>query len=165
MRSADLFADQLTAAASAGKGRRKRGSRGQSAEDEFAFQCRAMKLPEVAREWRFAKSIGRQWRFDFAFLEPYMLAVEIEGLVVRKINGQTVTMGRHATITGMREDMVKYNTAALMGWTVLRFEQQMIKSGDAINTTMRVLASRGWSGPPAGADPLVDPDFNDEIPF
>lgn len=124
--------------------KRKRGSRGRTAEDELAFQFRAYKLPEFAREWRFAKSIGRQWRFDFAFLDPYKLAVEVEGLVVRKIQGQTVTMGRHATVTGMREDMVKYNTAALLGWTVLRFEQQMIKTGAAVEMTTRVLAEKGW---------------------
>lgn len=147
MRSADLFEDPAVTAAlgKPGRGRgRKRASRGRTAEDEFAFQVRARQLPEAAREWRFAKSIGRQWRFDFAFLSPYMIAVEVEGLVVRKINGQVMTMGRHASITGLREDMRKYNTAALLGWTVLRFEQKMISSGEAIETTMRLLAARGW---------------------
>jgi len=117
-------------------------------EDTFAFQCRAYKLPPFmggdTKQCYFAKTFnGRQWRFDFAWPQ-YLVAVEIEGLVVKKIGGQTVVMGAHATITGMREDMEKYNCAALLRWHVLRFEQGMVKSGTAIDTTMRVLADRGW---------------------
>lgn len=168
MRSVDLFPDPITAAAPRGKGRRGRGTRGCSAEDEFAFQCRAMRLPEFAREHRFAKSIGRQWRFDFAFIE-HMLAVELEGVVfaMATIGGKRrmVSMGRHAHADGFREDCRKYAAAAQLGWTVIRFETQMVKSGEAIQATMRVLAARGWSGPQAGADPLADPDFNDAIDF
>lgn len=140
-------------------------------EELFAAQCRAYRLPAVEQQYRFAKAVGRQWRFDFAFPE-YHLAVEIEGLIVMRVwaakligpgpiaaNGRvvnvsevkptTVTMGRHATITGMREDCDKYNTAAMLGWTVLRFEQKAIKPGDAVNMTMRVLAAKGWKGPQA----------------
>jgi hypothetical protein len=138
-------------------------------EELFASQCRAYRLPAFETQHLFAKAIGRKWRFDVAFVE-YKLAVEIEGLVVMRVwaakligpapiaaNGRvvnvsevkptTVTMGRHATITGMREDCDKYNSAALLGWTVLRFEQKAIKPLDAINMTQRVLAAKGWRGP------------------
>lgn len=113
----------------------------------FEFQCRGLRLPTFLREHRFAKeSHGRNWRFDFYWPE-YLVAVEIEGLVVRKIGGETVVTGRHATITGMREDMDKYNHAALLGIYVLRFEQGTIKGGEPIAMTQRVLAARGWKGP------------------
>ena len=107
-------------------------------EDLFAFQCRAYKLPGFERNHRFAQSIGRQWRFDFAFAEQ-MLAVEIEGLIVRRIGGQIVTSGRHANPEGFREDCRKYATAAQLGWNVIRFEQTMVTNGEAIAFTQRVL--------------------------
>lgn len=121
----------------------KEKSKLKEAEDIFAFQCEARRLPPAARQWRFAKRIGRQWKLDFAFLE-HMVAVEIEGLVVRRVQGQLVVTGRHASVTGFREDCRKYAAAAAMGWTVLRFEQSMVRDREAIETTMRVLANKGW---------------------
>lgn len=120
----------------------------ESPEDKFAFQCRAYKLPSfmggATKQCYFAKAFnGRQWRFDFAWPQ-FMVAVELEGLVVKKIGTQTLVMGAHATITGMREDMEKYNCAVLLRWHVLRFEQTMVNNGTAIDTTMRVLNDRGW---------------------
>jgi very-short-patch-repair endonuclease len=53
----------------------------------------------------------RRWRFDMAFPEP-KVAVEIEGGVW--------TGGRHVRGKGFRKDCEKYNTAAAMGWRVLR---------------------------------------------
>lgn len=124
--------------------------RAASKEDDFDFQCRAHRLPEFVRQHLFAKSIGRRWQFDFAF-PRFMLAAEVEGLVVRRLwdkptGGKPVQVvyGRHATITGFMEDAVKYNTAAMLGWTVLRFAQQQVKNGEAIEMAIRVLASRGW---------------------
>lgn len=117
-----------------------------SPEDLFAEQCRAYQLPRLERQHQFAKkAIGRQWRFDFAFPE-FHLAVEIEGLVVMRLAGELVVRGRHASIKGIKDDMEKYNTAALLGWTVLRFDQGAVKPEHAIHMTQRVLASRGWQG-------------------
>lgn len=121
-----------------------------SKEDDFDFQCRNHRLPAFVRQLRFAKLIGRQWQFDFAF-EKFMVAAEVEGLVVRRLldpktmKPVQVVYGRHATITGFLEDAVKYNTAAMLGWTVLRFGQQQVKNGEAIDMTMRVLCTRGWN--------------------
>lgn len=115
-------------------------------EKDFAFQVRALRLPTCKEQFQFAKeAFGRRWRFDFYFPE-YLVAVEIEGLVVRRINGETVVSGRHATITGMKGDMEKYNHAALLGITVLRFEQTSIKTGEPIAFVQRVLAAKGWEG-------------------
>jgi hypothetical protein len=106
----------------------------------------------MVRQLLFAKeATGRLWRFDFCFPD-YWLAVEIEGLAVQRLHDKNgpvlVVRGRHASITGIREDMLKYNTAALLGWTVLRFEQVAVRPRDAIEMTMRVLAARGWKCEP-----------------
>lgn len=91
-------------------------------EELFAAQCRAVGLIP-AREYRFAAP--RRWRFDFAFPE-LKLAVEVEGGVW---NG-----GRHTTGSGFTADCAKYNAAAVMGWRVLRFPTQEVKSGTALKT-------------------------------
>ena len=118
----------------------------QSAADRFSDQCRAFKLPAFSRETSFAAKIGRRWKFDFSW-RKYALAVEIEGIVMRFVDGEWRIGGRHASISGFKEDCIKYNTAALIGWTVLRFEQSQVNSGHAIRMTMRVLARRGWKSP------------------
>ncbi len=110
----------------------------------FELQIRAHRLPEPTRELRFASAEGRGWRFDFAW-EPYRVAVELEGLVaVRMRDGSVFAGGRHATFEGFRRDTEKYAVAAILGWYVLRFEQQMVKAGEAIALTERMLKSKGW---------------------
>lgn len=142
--------------------------RGASAEDLFAQQCVTFRLPSFIRQHPFALGLGRKWRFDFALLD-FHLAVEIEGLIpcviwqakldggapimnesgtrvvnVRSCERQFVVFGRHASIKGIKGDMEKYNTAAALGWTVLRFEQKDVKPKHAIEMTMRALAAKGW---------------------
>lgn len=109
------------------------------AEDLFGLQLRAH-YPNAAKQWRFAQPVGRQWRFDWALVDV-KLAIEIEGLVMRRLAGQLVVMGRHATPAGIYEDMAKYNTAILLGWRVLRFGQNDIAPRRAIDMTLRVLAA------------------------
>lgn len=73
-------------------------------------------LPEPVREHFFA--LPRRWRFDLAFPEQ-RVAVEIEGGVYIK--------GRHSRGAGYEKDTEKYNTAAVLGWLVLRFTTGQIK--------------------------------------
>lgn len=122
------------------------------AEAEFAFQCVSRKLPPFHRNYRFATSIlhpetrkPRQWQFDFAWPE-YRVCVEVEGLVIRRIDGELVTLGRHANPEGFREDCIKYAYAQILGWSLLRFEQIQVKSGVAVNFAMDLLAVKGWQG-------------------
>ncbi len=96
-------------------------------EELFALHCKAEGLSPV-REWSFAKP--RRWRFDFAFPKE-KLAVEIEG--------GTWIQGRHNRGSSIEKDLEKYNTAALLGWTVLRFTPAMVKSGAAINLVLEAL--------------------------
>lgn len=126
-------------------GKSEKRQRNNTAEDLFAFQCSAMKLPRVERQLLFAKAaMGRRWAFDFAFTD-YKVAVEIDGVSVQRLGGRLVVLGRHASIEGIRGDHEKLNAAALLGWSVLRFLQTDVKPGLAIETTMRVLNKRGWN--------------------
>jgi very-short-patch-repair endonuclease len=109
----------------------------------FAQQLLAFRRLKVERQLRFAKSIGRQWKFDFAF-PKYKLAVEIDGVVVRRIGGVVVTMGYHADVTGLRKSNEKGAAAIMLGWSVLHFLQDDVRPRRAIDTTLRVLAQRGW---------------------
>ena len=47
-----------------------------------------------------------------------MVALEIEG-----VHRSRTT--RHLTITGYRNDCIKYNAAQVLGWVVLRYTQDM----------------------------------------
>lgn len=53
----------------------------------------------------------RRWRFDYAW-PAYRVAIEIDGA--------SGSYGRHSRPGGMRADHEKLNTAAVMGWRVLR---------------------------------------------
>lgn len=117
-------------------------------EDLFAAQLRPLQNLGMVRQHLFAKqALGRKWAFDFAFM-PYKLAVEIDGVCVRRLAGQLVVMGRHASIDGIRGDNEKLNAAALLGWTVLRFLQSDVKPRLAYKTTLAVLAAKGWRSTP-----------------
>jgi hypothetical protein len=121
--------------------------------EKFEGQIRESHLPPYVKELPFAKQLGRLWKFDFAFgwPNPWRVAVEIEGLVMRQDkDGSWQIGGRHGNIAGFEEDCIKYNTAALLGWTVLRFtgSQVRAKSGYAIAMTQRILYSRGWRPAP-----------------
>ena len=118
------------------------------AEELFAKQCVVYRLPVPERQLQFARATHqRGWKFDFAFRD-HMVAVEIEGITPRKLaSGLLVMAGRHGSVKGVIEDMEKYNTAGLLGWTVLRFPPKYVKPRRAVEMTMRVLATRGWEQP------------------
>ena len=90
-------------------------------EELLIFQLRAADVPTPGREYRFDKV--RRWRFDLAWPAEH-LAVEVEGGVW--------SHGRHVRGAGYTDDLVKYNTASLQGWRVLRFTPSMVESGQAL---------------------------------
>jgi hypothetical protein len=96
-------------------------------EEAFALHCREEFHPvnQPVREYVFAPP--RKWRFDFYFPKN-KLAVEIEG-------GYG---GRHQR-GGFQKDMEKYNAAAKMGITVLRYTTRMVTDGTAINDVLEIL--------------------------
>lgn len=118
-------------------------------EETLAFHLQTFGLPKPQREYRFAAIVSggtgkglrrrlaaaelKDWRFDFAWPSK-RLAVEVEG--------GTYVGGRHSRGAGMAADMEKYNAAALMGWTVLRFDSKAVKSARAADTILKALKER-----------------------
>lgn len=100
-------------------------------EDLFAFQCKAAKI-KVECEFLFHPT--RKWRADF-LLVGYMVLIEIEG-------GLWVN-GRHSRGSGMQADMEKYNAAARLGYRILRFSPDMVKTGEALQTIEDVMKHMG----------------------
>lgn len=91
-------------------------------EETLAHHLRSYNIA-CEREWQFHPT--RQWRFDFCIPEK-MLAIECEGGIWLGVKGG------HTSGKGMIRNMEKYNSASRMGWTILRFTPQQIKSGVAI---------------------------------
>src|SRR5690625_1689138 len=104
---------------------------------------------EYQREFRFAaEHVGmgagirhrldeaglKDWRADFLIVGTPLL-VEVEGITHfgRNKNG-TMKLGRHQTGAGIEGDLLKYEAAMRIGYTVYRCSQHMVKSGRAIES-------------------------------
>jgi len=72
-------------------------------------------------EYKFYE--GRKWRMDYALPES-KLFIEVEGGVF--------TNGRHTRGKGFMNDMEKYNTAAAMGWKMIRRVPGNLMSNETI---------------------------------
>ena len=133
---------------------------------KFAEQCEQRALPPFETEYVFANSIGRRWRFDFAWPQ-YKLALEIEGLIVMRIGGELVCKGRHASIGGFKDDCEKYAWATIFGWRVMRFEQSQVKDKTAIDMAVRALATLPlvpYTAPICEQTSIIDtPDFGKQL--
>ena len=97
-------------------------------EDDFAFDMHIVGLPVPERQYYFHPT--RKWRVDFAWPE-FMLIVELEGGVWVR--------GAHNRGAGFIKDCIKYNEAAVLGWTVLRFAGGMITNGVALECLERMI--------------------------
>ena len=76
------------------------------------------------REFKF--DIHRKWRADFFVPHGSLIhhvLIEIEGAVW--------TEGRHTRGSGFIADLEKYNTAAMLGYRLLRFSTQHVLEGQA----------------------------------
>lgn len=102
------------------------------ARDLFTLACWSHLKIGIQREYRFHKT--RMWRFDYAIPE-HRIAIEVEGGVW--------TRGRHTRPQGFIGDMDKYNTAATMGWRLLRVtpkELVTLKTFEMIRDAIAALA-------------------------
>jgi very-short-patch-repair endonuclease len=102
-------------------------------EDIFAAQLDAVGLDGYVREYQAIP--GRRYRFDFCWVKE-RLAVEIQG--------GTYSRGAHARPLGIKRDYEKGNLAVQFGWRVLQFDADMVKSGQALDFTEKML--RGDNG-------------------
>jgi len=89
--------------------------KGSDLEEEFAWYCKAFKLPKNEREYRFHPL--RRWRFDFAWPKK-KVAVELEGGIWIR--------GGHTRGKGFLKDCEKYNTATFMGWKIIRLTPELV---------------------------------------
>lgn len=99
-------------------------------EAMMQLHIRAHRLPQPSREHKFHST--RKWRFDFAWTDA-KVAVEVDGLLYGK------QVGRHQTAKGYANDCDKMNAATLLGWRVLHFTPESIKSGLAIEVLCEAL--------------------------
>lgn len=113
-------------------------------EQNFLFQVRAAGWPTPEYNQRLVPR--RRYQCDFVWRD-YQLVVEVEGGTHARRGakrcpacGQTPT-GRHTTAKGYAEDCRKYNALALLGYRVLRFTTEMIRSGEALGVLERALRS------------------------
>ncbi len=95
-------------------GKAKRKKRGpvkiySDAVDTFTMLVTQQLKITIRKEYRF--NLERKWRFDYA-IPDLMIAIEVEG--------GAFTGGRHTRGAGFVADMEKYNSAASLGWTLIR---------------------------------------------
>ncbi|AXY56827.1 DUF559 domain-containing protein [Acinetobacter chinensis] len=83
---------------------------------------------EYVQEFRFNPE--RKWRADFHLVDTKIL-IEVEGGVWSN--------GRHTRGKGYIADMEKYNSAALLGYSVYRYSTEQVKSGKAIEEIRRLM--------------------------
>jgi len=98
----------------------------QMALDGFLKTVKLAGLPKPELEFRFHKT--RKWRIDCCFVKD-KLAIEIEGAVW--------TNGRHTRGSGFVRDMTKYNELSIMGYGLLRFTPEQVRSGEALHEILR----------------------------
>ena len=86
-------------------------------------------LPLGEGQYRFVP--GRLYRFDRAWPDHGMVAVEIQG-------GLWVN-GAHSRGSGVERDCVKLSIAAALGWRVLPVSRAMIEDGSAVRLVAQAL--------------------------
>lgn len=118
------------------KGRSKRPKvKGEKVPNEFeAKLARELKTLKIEFEQEFEFHPKRKWRADFHLVGKKIL-VEVEGAIW--------SGGRHTRGKGYIGDMEKYNAATMMGFQVLRFSTDQVKSGLAIQQIEKMVGDLG----------------------
>lgn len=88
-----------------------------------AVLVQQMKVLKIGFEQEFRFHPDRKWRADF-YLTGTKILIEVEGGIW--------SGGRHTRGKGYLGDMEKYNAATMMGYQVLRFSTEQVKSGLAV---------------------------------
>jgi hypothetical protein len=98
--------------------------------DIFLQLCEAHGLPRPVPEHRFCE---RRWKFDFAWMAPHCVALEVDGGAWMRGGG------RHTRGKGFINDIEKLNAAVVMGWRVIRATPQQVKSGEIFPVLQELL--------------------------
>lgn len=102
-------------------------------EATLSLQLKALKI-EFEQEFEFHQK--RKWRADFHIIGKKIL-VEVEGGI------WMAGGGRHTRGKGYIGDMEKYNSATMMGYQVIRFSTEQVKSGLAIKQIEKMVGDLG----------------------
>lgn len=121
-------AQMTTAGRTATKAPKADTDSGSALELHLDASLRASGLPPFVREHRFHPT--RRWRLDFAWPSA-KLGVEIEGGIYSR--------GRHGRGSGIAADIEKSNALTLLGWRLLRFHGDQVRSGQAVETIRQAL--------------------------
>ena len=97
--------------------------------DFFTLLCKSDLKLDCIKEHKFHPV--RRWRFDYA-IPTAKIAIEVEGGVW--------TGGRHTSPKGFLNDMEKYNTAAIMGWRLLRTTPDRLCSNETLQMVRDIIA-------------------------
>lgn len=100
-------------------------------EAKLALEIKALKI-DFEQEFKFHPS--RKWRADF-HLKGRMILLEVEGGIW--------SGGRHTRGKGYIGDMEKYNAATMLGYQVIRFSTEQVKSGLAIQQIEKMVGDLG----------------------
>lgn len=100
-------------------------------EAKLASDLKALRI-SFEQEYKFHPK--RQWKADFHMTGTKIL-VEIEGGIW--------TGGRHTRGKGFIHDMEKYNAATVLGYQVLRFSTEQVKSGLAVRQIEKMVGDLG----------------------
>ena len=100
-------------------------------EQTLSLQLKVLKI-EFESEFKFHPT--RKWRADF-HLKGKKILVEVEGGIWSN--------GRHTRGKGYLGDLEKYNEATMMGYQVIRFSTEQVKSGKAIEQIEKMVGDLG----------------------
>ena len=100
-------------------------------EAKLAQHLKSYKI-EFQTEFQFNPE--RKWRADFYILGSKVL-IEVEGGIWSN--------GRHTRGKGYLGDLEKYNAATMMGYQVIRFSTEQVKSGKAIEQIEKMVGDLG----------------------
>src|SRR5690606_35771287 len=100
-------------------------------EVKLATALKALKI-DFEQEFKFHPE--RKWKADFHLVGKKIL-VEVEGGIW--------SSGRHTRGKGYIGDMEKYNAATMMGYQVIRFSTEQVKSGLAIQQIEMMVGDLG----------------------
>lgn len=112
---------------------RKRKAKSDRDAAKFKIMCREAGLPMPVREFKFAAP-ERNWAADFAWPEERVL-LEVEGAVW--------SGGRHTRGSGYLADMLKYNSATLRGYKLLRCTPQQLCTSATLSLVRAALTPEG----------------------
>lgn len=100
-------------------------------EEAFAFQLRAVGLPEPERQVVLFPA-DRKFVYDFVYREA-RICIEVQGGIWRRGDSG------HSSGRGILRDYEKSNLAQSHGWRCFHFAPEHIESGEAVQMVERAL--------------------------